>query len=174
MNEQSGRFSKHNDRNYKHGHSEKLPREGYVPPKDLPKFNDPEFLGDCAFDWAIYITNARWREDKHRGRFVAGNKITTHQIRRYYSEFKSIERGLLNKDAEKKWQEAYLKLKLIIAKATYDANRSMSKLPIQFKEFIEKCVKAIPPNYQNGFSTFKKICLLFEAVVGYSSEYTRE
>lgn len=146
--------------------------EGYIEPKALPSFTDPEFLGDKALNIAIYLTQAVQNVNKNR--FISKNKITTNQIRRYYNEFKSIERNLGDNPDIAKWNNVYHKIKLIYAKSIYDANRSMNKLPKEFEEIIKMFVKSIPQDFDNGFNSFRKICLLFEAVVGYSSQFTRE
>ena len=150
----------------------RYPREGYVQPKGIPPFNDPEFLGDKAWDWAIYICDPRF--NKYRNKWEAGNNLTTHQVRRYYGEFKTIERSLPFEGNEENWNGTYSQIKLILAKAVYDSNRSTSNLPFKFKEFIENVIRVIPSEYTKGTSAFKKMCLFFEAVVGYSSEYTKK
>ena len=146
--------------------------------RKLPYYNDPEYLGEHASNWAIFITKALKKNNSkfQTQNFETINKISTHQIRRYYSEFKSIERSIdsyNNDKIKEEWLNIYHRIKLLAAKAKYDSKRQMNSLPWEFELFISLCVKSIPSDCEKGIQSFKNICLFFEAIVGYSSQYTK-
>jgi CRISPR type III-A-associated protein Csm2 len=115
-----------------------------------------------AIQWAEYIT------DKGRG------TLSTHQLRRFYSEVKNIER-LSKSGGSDKWVDSlYPRIKLIVAKAVYNTKRQTNKIPPKFKEFLEVGIKPITNDPVTGLKSFEKFCLMFEAVVGYATQYTRE
>lgn len=123
---------------------------------NVPDFDSKQLLGLDAEKLAKEITSSR--------------KLTTNQIRNFYGEVKNIERILIIKaDA---WDQLYGRIKLIKAKAVYNNNRSQKALPDEFKEFLCQCIDKITPD-ESGKKTFTTFCQLFEAVVGYSSPYTR-
>jgi len=155
--------------------SHPVPRVGYKKPGERLDFADPEILGDRAWDWAIYIADPKLN---HKNQKWESHNLTSNQVRRYYSEFKNIQRSMLLKTADKltdeNWIRIYSKIKLLNAKAVYDSKRQSGTLPITFREFIEMCVRAISSVKNEGYIDFNNICLFFEAVVGYSSEYTKK
>jgi CRISPR-associated protein Csm2 len=128
----------------------------------LPDFNDPELLGKKAEDLARNIAD--------------GTNLTTTQLRNFYGEVKNIERNLdSSTDKPKKWEELYPRIKLIRAKAVYNANRENRRqaMPKEFQQFLEKCIERIGYDYESGIKNFRSFCQLFEAVVGYSSAYAK-
>lgn len=124
----------------------------------LPDFNSKDLLGDEAERLAREITRS--------------GKLTTSQIRNFYSEVKNIENLL--KANNTLWEKLYGRIKLIKAKAVYNANRGQKTLniPEEFKEFLCQAINKITPD-EDGKKNFTIFCQLFEAVVGYSSAYTR-
>jgi CRISPR type III-A-associated protein Csm2 len=122
----------------------------------LPDFNSKDLLGNEAERLAEEITRSK--------------KLTTSQIRNFYSEVKNIENLL--KANNNLWEKLYGRIKLIKAKAIYNANRGQKSLNIskEFKEFICQAIDKITPD-ENGKKNFTIFCQLFEAVVGYSSAY---
>ena len=75
-----------------------------------------------AVQWAEYITGKERRQ------------LSTHQLRRFYSEVKNIDR--LRKNAPDKWADSfYPRVKLIVAKAVYNTKRQSNKISEQFREF---------------------------------------
>jgi len=127
----------------------------------VPDFNDAEALGKKAEDLSRTLAD-------HTG-------LTTHQLRRFYNEVKNIERILdASQDKVLAWKTAFPRIKLLKAKAVYNASRKQNRLPSQFCDFISKCVERIPAEKENGMKAFDSFCQLFEAVVGYSSAYTRD
>ena len=95
--------------------------------------------------------------------------IDKSQIRKFYSEFKLIEKKLPANG--KIPDELYGQIKLLKAKAIYNKSRKNSALPEPFVEFIEFCVDSIKYEDNGNRQTFLNICKLFEAFVGYSSAY---
>ncbi len=124
----------------------------------LPDFNSKDLLGDDAERLAKEIT-------------ISG-KLSTSQIRNFYSEVKNIENLL--KANNNLWEQLYGRIKLIKAKAIYNANRGQKSLniPEEFKEFLCQAINKITPD-DDGKKNFSIFCQLFEAVVGYSSAYTK-
>ena len=114
-----------------------------------------------AVQWAEYITGKERRQ------------LSTHQLRRFYSEVKNIDR--LRKNAPDKWADSfYPRVKLIVAKAVYNTKRQSNKISEQFREFLESGIKPITSDPETGPKVFEKFCLLFEAVVGYATQYTKD
>jgi len=127
----------------------------------VPDFDDPDSLGHKAEALAEQLA-------AHTG-------LTTHQLRRFYNEVKSIERTLdASSDRSAAWVNACRRIKLLKAKAVYNASRKQNKLPSEFKEFISICVDRIPAEQKQGEKTFSDFSQFFEAIVGYSSQYVRE
>ena len=127
----------------------------------LPDLNDKELVGKKAEELARQIAQKDPRP-------------TTSQMRNFFGEFKQIERDLIaTEDPKKKWESVYPRIKLIKAKAVYNFARKSGKIPEQYKDFLSQCVDKIEADYETGYKSFKKVCQLFEAVVGYASAYTR-
>lgn len=150
--------------------------------------NSPELLGDIAFKITENILDGCKKEDKKNKKNRDTNKITKNikddknkdkesieysltksQIRKFYSEFKLIEKKLPANG--KIPDELYGQIKLLKAKAIYNKSRKNSALPEPFVEFIEFCVDSIKYEDNGNRQTFLNICKLFEAFVGYSSAY---
>jgi CRISPR-associated protein Csm2 len=126
---------------------------------EVPDFNSPELLGKDA---ELLAKNV-----------AVGTNLTTSQIRNFYGEIKSIERILATNDT--KWPALYNRIKLVKAKAIYNKNRSKDNIKNlgPFTDFLSKSIDRIT-NDDVGLKNFKIFCQLFEAFVGYSSEYVRE
>lgn len=132
-----------------------------VAPVRLPDLNDKELVGKKAEELARQIAQQDPRP-------------TTSQMRNFFGEFKQIEREMIaTEDQKEKWESVYPRIKLIKAKAVYNAERKSGKIPRQYKDFLSQCVDKIEADYETGYKSFKKVCQLFEAVVGYASAYTR-
>jgi CRISPR-associated protein Csm2 len=125
----------------------------------VPEFNSPELLGADALKLAEDVAK--------------DTKLTTSQIRNFYGEVKSIER-LLDTN-EKRWDELYNRIKLLKAKAIYNKNRDNNTRRDfgPFAEFLSISIDRIKID-ENGIKNFRIFCQLFEAFVGYSTEYVRE
>jgi CRISPR type III-A-associated protein Csm2 len=130
----------------------------------IPDFGDAEFLGKKAQELARDLA-------KDTG-------LTRGQLRNFYGEVKNIEHILdaaTDQNKNMKWAEVYPRVKLIRAKAVYNANRKQGiKIPDEYKQFLEKGIDKIGQDYPAGFKTFKIFCQLFEAVVGYATEHAKE
>lgn len=125
----------------------------------VPAFDDDELLGKRAEQLARNLAD--------------NSKLTTHQMRRFYGEVKRIEANLTNSsDKESAWRSNYPRIKLIKAKAVYNAYRKQNGLPKEFMQFVSQCVDRIPSSSQEGPVEFAAFCQLFEAIIGYSKEYT--
>lgn len=136
-----------------------------VAPVRLPDLNDKELVGKKAEELAFQIAQKLPREREN---------LSTSQLRNFFGEFKQIERELIaTEDQKEKWESVYPRIKLIKAKAVYNAERKSGKIPEQYKDFLSQCVDKIEADYETGYKSFKKVCQLFEAVVGYASAYTR-
>ena len=124
----------------------------------VPDLNERELLGSIAEKLAKDISNS----------------LTTSQLRNFYGEFKNIER-LLDASVKKEedWESLYPRIKLIKAKATYNALRKSGSISKDYNAFLGQCVDKIESDYIKGSKSFKKVCQLFEAVVGYASAHTR-
>ena len=127
----------------------------------VPDLNEKELLGSIAEKLAKgIIVNS----------IIEEIKLTTTQLRNFYGEFKSIER-LLDASVKKEedWDNLYPRIKLIKAKAYYNAARETGKISNSYKNFLGQCVDKVESDYEAGSKSFKKVCQLFEAVVGYAS-----
>lgn len=126
---------------------------------EIPDFNSPDLLGKDAELLAKNVAD--------------GTGLTTSQIRNFYSEIKSIERILSTNSS--RWPELYNRVKLVKAKALYNKNRDRNATRTlgPFVDFLSKSIDKIT-NDASGYNNFKIFCQLFEAFVGYSSEYVRE
>jgi CRISPR type III-A-associated protein Csm2 len=131
----------------------------------------PELLGDVALDMTKEIIERceKKGKNKYKNDREREYSLTKSQIRKFYSEFKLIEKKLPANG--KIPDELYGKIKLLKAKAIYNKSRKNSALPEPFVEFIEFCVDSIKYEDNGNRQTFLNICKLFEAFVGYSSAY---
>jgi CRISPR type III-A-associated protein Csm2 len=134
--------------------------DGYRHPEiNVPPFDTRGLLGEPAEKLAKKISD---------------RNLSKHQLRRFYSEVKSIEQQLkAHSDIKSAWAAAYPRIKLIKAKAIYNNNRKQHPLPAGFTSFLKQSVDKIPADFENGTKNFQTFCQLFEAVVGYASEHIR-
>lgn len=127
--------------------------------------SSPELLGDVALDMTKDIIEKCSTIENGKKKYL----LTKSQIRKFYSEFKLIEKKLSSKG--KIPDDLYGQIKLLKAKAIYNKSRKNSALPEPFVKFIEFCVDSIKYDEVDNRKTFINICKLFEAFVGYSSAY---
>ncbi len=98
---------------------------------------------------------------------TSSGKLTSHQLRRFYNEFKTLERKLDHKTANRKVdeQEAFAEVlplvMLNIPKLLYARNRNL--VPLEFVDWLQDCLDSIKDDVKN----FRAFMLHFEAVVGY-------
>ena len=116
-----------------------------------------------------------------KGRFIKGKNVelTRTKLRQYYASFidiaQIVERAehMSSEDLDKAWAAAATNLKLLLARAAYDAKRQSPAVSNEFIEFLE----AIADMVMSADTTKDKLRNLevanqfFEAVVGYSYEY---
>ena len=86
-------------------------------------------------------------------------KLSSSQLRRFYSDFKRLETKYKN---GQDFESILPLIKMQISKSAYAANPERPKIPQTFHRFIETNVKNIQtPN------DFERFMLHFEAVVGF-------
>lgn len=85
-------------------------------------------------------------------------ELTSAQLRKFYNEFKGLEKKVATKGFEK----TLPLIKMVKSKAAYSANPKNQKIPSRFKDFLWEHIDAI--NEERDFDAF---ILLFEAVVGF-------
>ncbi|RKX61596.1 MAG: type III-A CRISPR-associated protein Csm2 [Thermodesulfobacteriota bacterium] len=98
------------------------------------------------------------RYDRRRQQEVVDDKksVSSTQLRRFYNEFKGLEKRIRAKDFE----SVLPLIKMVRSRAFYASNGN--KIPRSFKDFLVKNVEAI--NKKKDFDAF---LLHFEAVVGF-------
>ncbi len=100
-------------------------------------------------------------------KLTSGGKLTSHQLRRFYNEFKILERKLDHKTANRgvDEQEAFAEVlplvMLNLPKLLYARDRRV--VPHEFTSWLEDCLKGIKDDVRN----FRAFMLHFEAVVGF-------
>ncbi len=91
-----------------------------------------------------------------RGKKV--NPLTSAQLRRFFGEFRQLEKKVRTKD----FDAVKPLIKMVKSKASYAANPKSRKIPDEFKNFLIENVNKI-----NEEKDFKAFMLHFEAVVGF-------
>jgi len=105
-------------------------------------------LDEKASEWAKSFVRPSGRE----------KELTSAQLRKFYNEFKALEKKVGNKGFE----NTLPLIKMVKSKAAYSANPKNQKIPSRFKDFLWENIDAI-----NEERDFKAFILLFEAVVGF-------
>ncbi|MBE9569957.1 MAG: type III-A CRISPR-associated protein Csm2 [Proteobacteria bacterium] len=93
-----------------------------------------------------------------RAREFKASTLTLTQLRKFYNEFKGLEKRVRAKG----FDPVLPLIKMVCSRASYASNRKNNKIPESFKDFLIKNVKAI--NEKRDFDAF---LLHFEAVVGF-------
>ena len=93
-----------------------------------------------------------------RAREFKASTLTLTQLRKFYNEFKGLEKRVRAKG----FDPVLPLIKMVCSRASYASNRKNNKIPESFKDFLIKNVKAI--NEEKDFEAF---LLHFEAVVGF-------
>lgn len=106
-----------------------------------------------AEDWAV-----KFVRDK--------NKITSAQLRKFYNEFKNLERKYQTKtsngiDKEVAFTSILPQIKIMKAKVSYAKSRKV--VPEVFEIWMNQSVESI-----NSAKEFEDFLLHFEAIVGYA------
>jgi CRISPR-associated protein Csm2 len=84
--------------------------------------------------------------------------LSSAQLRRFYGDFKSLEKKVEKQDFDK----VKPLIKMVKSKASYAANPQNQKIPARFKDFLIDNVNSI-----NNRKEFEAFMLHFEAVVGF-------
>ncbi len=102
----------------------------------------------------------------YNGKVDERSSISSAQLRRFYGEFKSLEKRFHFKRQNDSSENPFLSIlpliKMVKSKAAYAANPKNRKIPESFQKWMEECIDAI--NTQDDFEAF---LLHFEAVVGF-------
>ena len=96
--------------------------------------------------------------DPRSQRLVFKKTLSSAQLRRFFSEFRQLEKKVKVMDFNK----VKPLIKMVKSKASYAANPSNPKIPVSFKNFLIKNIDKI--NEEKDFEAFM---LHFEAVVGF-------
>lgn len=99
---------------------------------------------------------------KYNGRVDDRNSIKNSQLRKFFNEFKSLERQLNQQqgDVEESFKSVKPLVKMANAKVVYAQARKV--VPQAFVDWLQKHVQAI-----DNARDFKAFLLHFEAVVGF-------
>lgn len=90
-------------------------------------------------------------------------ELTTTQLRKFFNDVRSIEERM----KEDHFQKA--QILMLKSKAAYAVSKKSSKVPKEFKDFMDACVEKI--NDEKDFYGFVKF---FESVVGYFYFFNEE
>lgn len=100
--------------------------------------------------------------------FLERPELKTSQLRRFYSDVKSLERQLLDaQDEQAAFGRILPMIKLLKAKSEYALKRKV--VPESFRRWLWNNVDSI-----NDVLDFKAFLLHFEAVVGFSARYLKD
>ena len=138
-----------------YGNSPNTRNNNYAPP-----VNYSEIIKKCTETFPV---------DKEAENFAKGLKelkITSAQLRRFYNDFKSLERKyeVLCADPEKK-EDAFTSLlpQIKISKAKASYARARKTIPKEFETWLHQSVDKV-----NNADSFEKFLLHFEALVGFA------
>ena len=95
-----------------------------------------------------------------KGEVKEKESVSSAQLRKFYNEFKSLEKKISGK--EERFTSILPLIKMVRSKAAYSSNPKNRKIPESFNYFISKNIQSIEKKEE--FETF---LLLFEAVVGF-------
>ncbi len=102
-----------------------------------------------------------------RGRVDVRNSVSSAQLRRFYGDFKGLEKKLefktrTEKDKDIAFQSILPLVKMVKSKVAYASNPSNPKIPRDFKSWMTQHVDCIETVHD-----FEAFMLHFEAVVGF-------
>ena len=96
--------------------------------------------------------------NREGGRIDRRNSLSSAQLRRFFSEFRQLEKRVNTVGFDK----VKPLIKMVKSKANYSANPSNPKIPKTFKDFLVSNIDEI-----NTAQDFEAFMLHFEAVVGF-------
>jgi CRISPR-associated protein Csm2 len=105
-------------------------------------------------------------EAENLAQYFVTEKITSAQFRKFYNDFKTLERkyktkSLNNESKENAFISILPQVKLVKAKVSYAKGRKT--VPESFERWLKDAVDAI-----NDYQHFEDFLLHFEAVLGYA------
>ncbi len=115
-------------------------------------------LTDLLDEKAETLAKSFVEKNQKTGRLDTRRSLSSAQLRRFFSEFRQLEK----KVGSKGFENVKPLIKMIKSKASYAANPSNPKIPASFKKFLIDNVNEI--NEEKDFAAFM---LHFEAVVGF-------
>ena len=98
------------------------------------------------------------RDPRRNDKFVTKETLSSTQLRRFFGEFRQIEKQVNTKGFE----QVKPLIKMVKSKVSYAANPFKPKIPNAFKEFLIQNVDRIQTD-----KDFEAFMLHFEAVVGF-------
>lgn len=114
----------------------------------------------------ILRTQLVTEEAENEAKRLKDHRITSAQLRRFYSEFKGLERKATDKETgvitEDSFRPILPLIKMVKSKVAYASNEANRKVPLPFKEWMEKHIQEI-----NTARDFEAFLMHFEAVVGF-------
>lgn len=90
-------------------------------------------------------------------------ELTSTQLRKFFNEVRSLEERV-----EENFDEQKALVLMIKSKVAYSVKKKTSRMPEEFKDFIDACIDKIAD--KKDFDGFVK---LFESVVGYFTYYKK-
>lgn len=113
----------------------------------------------AAADSFLFLTDNDGKRNKKK------DPLTSAQLRRFYGEFKTLEKKFRHtvrkpEDKEPEFRKILPLVKMVKSKVEYSLGTK--KVPIDFAKWMKKHVNAI-----NGYEDFEAFLLHFEAVVGF-------
>jgi len=130
--------------------------ESYFYSDEKKEFLKEKLITEKAKKWA---EDFKYKEQKKGRDKKFSRELSSSQIRKYYNEVKAIEKKL---EISTSFSKIIPEIKMLKAKVAYDVGRDGSKMPLCFKEFVEKMIDNI--NDKEDFQAFLKV---FETVIGY-------
>ncbi|MBN2414931.1 type III-A CRISPR-associated protein Csm2 [bacterium] len=145
------------------GYQKNRGREQYKPSFDRPILTDPELLGTPAEKLAKNVCE----------------RLSSNQLRKFYSEVKNLQQQFSNDELSNKrtWEKVFPQIKLVKAKVMYNSQRDAFKNNHAYQNFcffLSHYIDKVGSDFSSGYPAFQKFVQLFEAVVGYGSQYTNK
>ena len=113
---------------------------------------------ETAKSFVKYEDKFNKKTQRKEKKLAKGGSLTSSQLRRFFNEFRQLEKKVRVDDFPK----VLPLIKMVKSKASYAANRSQSKIPKSFKEFLVNNINMI-----NSKDDFVAFMLFFEAIVGF-------
>lgn len=107
------------------------------------------------------------KEADEIGKHLVKAKLSNSQLRGFYNEVKALENKI--GDKEENFPKNYPMILMMKSKAAYKCGCKSSKIPLEFKDFIDENIDLIKKRNGGGKGkqAFDNFVIFFEAVVGY-------